>query len=100
MATQQDAATLLAGVTAELAAVKDEQVALKATVEKVGTETDGLLDKIQLLEDAAANAGALDPALAQAIADVSTAADSVKSASADSMAAAGIVDSKVPDAAP
>ncbi len=100
MATQSEAADLLNSTTTELKAVKDEQVALKATVEKVGTETDTLLEKIAALEEAAAQEPALSPALQQAIADVSAAADDVKTASSESMAAAGIVDSKVDDATP
>lgn len=84
MATQAEAAQVLADVQAELTATK-------ALVEKIGTETDGLQAAIAALEEALANAGNVDPALEAAIADVVAASAAVK-------AAAVVVDEDVPDA--
>lgn len=84
MATQAEAA-------AQLAQVKQQLADTKAIVEKVGNETDGLLDKIQVLTDAAANAGNVSPELQAAIDDVATAGQSVKDA-------AVVDDTKVADA--
>jgi uncharacterized protein YoxC len=72
MATQEEAAAQLEAINTQL--------------QKIGTETQSLLDKVTELQNAAAAAGEVQPALQTAIDAVS--------------AQAKVVDDLVPDAAP
>ena len=86
MATQAEHA-------AQLTALKDQVDAQSTTINKIGTETDGLKTKIAALEEALNNQANVSPEVEAAFAAVK--------ASVDNQAAllAG-VDEKVPDAPP
>ena len=84
MATEQEVIEQLNTATAKL-------ISIETQVKKIGTETDGLQEKIKALEEVISNQGNPSPALVAAL-------DALK-AQADTLAAATtVVDEKVPDA--
>ncbi len=99
MATQTEIAAQLKQFAADLGAVNDGLQTATTEIAKVGTETDGLNQKIKDLTDAINSGGAVSQEVTDAVAALQTSVDAIKTSAGAAGAAVKAVDDKVPDAA-
>ncbi len=98
MATQSEIAAQLKQFATDLGAVNDGLQTANTEIAKVGTETDGLNQKIKDLTDAINSGGAVSQEVTDAVAALQTSVDAIKTSAAAAGAAVKAVDDKVPDA--
>ncbi len=99
MATQSEIAAQLKQFASDLGAVNDGLQTATTEIAKVGTETDGLNQKIKDLTDAINSGGAVSQEVTDAVAALQTSVDAIKTSAGAASAAIKTVDDKVPDAA-
>jgi uncharacterized protein YoxC len=98
MATQSEIAAQLKQFASDLGAVNDGLQTATTEIAKVGTETDGLNQKIKDLTDAINSGGAVSQEVTDAVAALQTSVDAIKTSAGAASAAVQAVDAKVPDA--
>lgn len=97
MATQAELIAQVNTLTTQLAAATESLAATNLIVVKVGTETDGLLQKIADLETAIQNQTDASPELVAAFASAQAQANALSNTAGQLSVNAAVDDSKVPD---
>jgi uncharacterized protein YoxC len=100
MATQAELAQALKDATALIKSIGDAVTASVTEIQKVGAETDALIQKVKDLTDAINAGGAVSQEVTDALAALQAQVATVQTAQTDAAAALQAVDDKVPDSPP
>jgi uncharacterized protein YoxC len=100
MATQAELAQALKDATALIKSIGDAVTASVTEIQKVGAETDALIQKVKDLTDAINAGGAVSQDVTDALAALQAQVATVQTAQTDAAAALQAVDDKVPDSPP